>query len=645
MGRHDNRELIGTVVDRKYKIIELLGEGGMGTVYKVRHLSLKRDCAIKIIKRRHAADPVALKRFQLEAEAASMLQHPNIIEIYDYGVTQDNLPYIVMEYLAGESLDDVLERHRFLHFEQAIPIFIQICDALAHAHEKNVLHRDLKPDNIMLHELEDRTFIVKLLDFGVAKLLPGTGRSVEKLSITGEICGSPLYMSPEQCMGQALDLRSDIYSLGCVFYETLCGRLPCNGDSLFQVVMRQVNDLPPPFSQVAPDIAIPEELEAVIMKCLSKERALRFETVKELKRRLSKSLSRGRFQSAQLPPMDFNPEETSLEDGETVIIQREQIELSNRKAVEETLWKEIRMLEDRYGQNCRYIMGPIADLYRLYKDAGLYAKAAELKHRQLELINYEYGEESLDAAYCLDELGALRRLLASPQMSEYSFREALSIKVKVLGPDDPDTCKTRIDLANALVSQERINDAEILVEESLLAVYRSRGNLSLDAANIEIMIGNFYYDLDNLYKAFDHFESAALIVSDLLGAEHIKLADCYMDMARCKHFLANYQEAVDLCYKVIAINDLNPEFTDIVFEHPWSQLSWSLRALKEFAGAEQACFKSLEILEGLGYATPSRLAQVYDTLVKIYKESGQLEKAGDARQKSRELIAFESREN
>lgn len=295
-------DLLGHTIDKKYLVTELIGHGGMGAVYKGTHLHMQRECAIKVILKKHAADPIALKRFQLEAQAASMLEHPNIIKIYDSGVTDDDLAYIVMEFLQGDSLDNVIRRHKFLHYEMAIPLFMKVCDALAHAHTKKVLHRDLKPGNIMVIGSETDESEVKLLDFGIAKLLPGTGRAVDKLTETGEVFGSPMYMSPEQCMGQALDQRSDIYAFACVMYETLTGKLPFVGDTFIQVVLQHINEPPPFFASVAPDVAIPEELENIILQCMAKERSLRFNSVLEIKKALARIYTCRQFKNEALPP-------------------------------------------------------------------------------------------------------------------------------------------------------------------------------------------------------------------------------------------------------------------------------------------------------------------------------------------------------
>src|ERR1700722_8158848 len=298
MAKRDDQNLLGQTLDKKYKITGLLGEGGMGSVYRGEHVHLKRECAVKVIRREHAGDPVALKRFKLEAEAASILKHANIIEISDFGITNDDLAYIVMEFLHGESLDDRLERQKYLHYEEAMPIFLQVCDALAHAHGKRVLHRDLKPANIMLIKSENDEIHVKLVDFGIAKLMPGTGRDVKKLTLTGEIFGSPMYMSPEQCMGQSLDSRADIYGLGCVMYQILTGEFPFVGENIIQVVSKHLNEDPPPFAEVAPDMAIPLELEKIVMKCLAKDRSHRYNNVAQLRRHLASIYTSRQFKDA-----------------------------------------------------------------------------------------------------------------------------------------------------------------------------------------------------------------------------------------------------------------------------------------------------------------------------------------------------------
>jgi serine/threonine-protein kinase len=212
-----------------------------------------------------ASDAKSVQRFQMEAKAAFDLTHPNLLTIYDFGISQDGQAYIVMDYIEGESLSDLVQRQGPITLTQALPLFYDICLGLAHAHEKNVLHRDIKPSNVMLLKGETR-IVAKIVDFGLAK---SYDESAMKLTQTGEIFGSPLYMSPEQCQGAALDNRSDIYSLGCLFYESLSGIPPIKGDSAYDTFKRKFSDSPQPFD---PALNIPGWLSALIMSMLSVKR-------------------------------------------------------------------------------------------------------------------------------------------------------------------------------------------------------------------------------------------------------------------------------------------------------------------------------------------------------------------------------------
>ncbi len=280
--------LVGSIIEEKYEILEVLGGGGMGVVYKAKHLLMHRTVAIKMLLPEVVASEIALARFQQEAQAASSLSHPNILTVFDFGQTVDGKPYLVMDFLEGRSLSQILEDDGYLPLQRAVPIFIQICAGLAHAHQKGVIHRDLKPANIMLVDFEGVGDFVKIVDFGIAKLLPrqdGEGKPME-LTHTGQIFGSPLYMSPEQCRGISLDARSDIYSLGCVMYRIVAGESPFMGQDALEAMFKQVNENPHPFATCCPEFEIPEAFEAVVMKMLKKDPSERFQTMLEVRKAL-----------------------------------------------------------------------------------------------------------------------------------------------------------------------------------------------------------------------------------------------------------------------------------------------------------------------------------------------------------------------
>lgn len=274
--------MIGRVLGERYEILSLLGDGAMGQVYQARHKLLKRTVAVKMLHQNLVAGASALKRFQKEAELASALNHPNILTVHDFGVTDEGYPYLVMAYLEGKSLADVTAGGKNLELKRALHIFKQVCLGLGHAHEHGVVHRDLKPSNVMLVKLDEDPDFVKIVDFGIAKLL-APGESTDNLTRTGEVFGSPPYMSPEQCRAKEVDARSDIYSMGCLMYRTVSGVQPISGNDLIEYLYKHVNETPAPFSVVAPELNIPAAMEEIIFKAMAKAPEDRFQSMAELK--------------------------------------------------------------------------------------------------------------------------------------------------------------------------------------------------------------------------------------------------------------------------------------------------------------------------------------------------------------------------
>jgi eukaryotic-like serine/threonine-protein kinase len=232
-------DLVGTNLEGKYEIRGQLGEGGMGTVYLARQESMGRDVAIKVLRPEYSHNRLAIKRFHREARAASRLAHPNTITVYDSGQSEDGLLYQVIELLKGQPLSDILDNEGPLDPHRAIRIVAQICDSLAEAHEAGIWHRDLKPENIFIENQFGNPEFVKVLDFGIAKIADA---NMTQATATGMICGTPSYMSPEQAMGRELDHRSDIYSLGVLFWELLENKRPFEGNTPMEVMLKHINE-------------------------------------------------------------------------------------------------------------------------------------------------------------------------------------------------------------------------------------------------------------------------------------------------------------------------------------------------------------------------------------------------------------------
>ena len=217
----------GTELDHRYKIVRKIGVGGMGTVYEAEHLILKSRVAVKVL-RAEFLENEPIQRFLQEARACAKLRHPHLVTVYDCGMSPYNEPFLVMEFLEGETLLKILKSKKKFSLSEVLNIFLPITDALAYAHRHGVIHRDLKPSNIVFTIGPADLRIPKIVDFGVAKI-EDLGSQIQMLTHTGQVLGSPSYMSPEQCQGQEIDSRSDVYAIGCLMFEALAGRQAFRG--------------------------------------------------------------------------------------------------------------------------------------------------------------------------------------------------------------------------------------------------------------------------------------------------------------------------------------------------------------------------------------------------------------------------------
>jgi len=277
---------VGTSIDGKYEIIESIGQGGMSVVYKAMQTAMNRTVALKMLKMGLSSDPIFSQRFMREVSLLGKLNHPNIVTVFDSGMTSQGNLYLAMDLLSGSSMQDILDKTGALSIERAAPLILQICDALNHAHKRDITHRDLKPGNIMIETTHRGDEVVKIVDFGLAKM----GEGSERLTRAGELWGSSFYMSPEQCSGAESDARSDIYSFGIVIYQLITGKVPFRGSGFMETVSKQMNEPPPPLKQTKADLVCPDMLERVLFKCLEKAPENRFQNVADLKSALQSAL-------------------------------------------------------------------------------------------------------------------------------------------------------------------------------------------------------------------------------------------------------------------------------------------------------------------------------------------------------------------
>ena len=285
--------MIGALAAGRYRVLKLLGEGGMGQVYLAEHVAIEKRVALKVLRAQYANKGEIVTRFQQEAISASRIKHPNVLDVFDFGQLENGCFYLAMEFLEGNDLADELTRRKVLDAATGIRISMQICRALAAAHASGVVHRDMKPENVFLQRTADGEEIVKIVDFGIAQLRSKdeqTHETKRRLTRTGMIFGTPEYMAPEQAGGKHADQRADIYAVGIIMYEMFTGAVPFTGETFLGVLAKHLAEPAPAMNAVYPDLAISPSLQAVVMRALEKDPTIRYQTMLEFAQAIAGSV-------------------------------------------------------------------------------------------------------------------------------------------------------------------------------------------------------------------------------------------------------------------------------------------------------------------------------------------------------------------
>jgi serine/threonine protein kinase len=298
-------DLIGSEIDGRYRVLELIGEGGMGKVYLAEHVEIGKRVALKVLHPSYSRMPDLVERFRREARAASKIGHPNIVDVTDSGTTADGSVYFVMEYLEGVELGSVIEREGALDVARALKITGQICRALSAAHREGIIHRDLKPENIYLITRDGTADVVKVLDFGIAKTTEAEAARERRLTSPGMAMGTPEYMSPEQAAGRPADARCDVYALGAIMYEMVTGIPPYTGDNFMEILTKKATQDPPPPHLVRAELA--SQVSELVMSAMARSPNLRPQTMEALEYELNKCLAGRGVAVAQILGMTTDP--------------------------------------------------------------------------------------------------------------------------------------------------------------------------------------------------------------------------------------------------------------------------------------------------------------------------------------------------
>jgi tetratricopeptide (TPR) repeat protein/tRNA A-37 threonylcarbamoyl transferase component Bud32 len=621
---------LGTVVADRYEIVSLAGAGGISSVYKAYHRILQKPVAVKFLHQERLSSDTALKRFMQEAKAVSLLNHPNIVSVHDFGATSAGEPYIVMDFLEGASLAEELQTVGPLDLPRFFHIFGQSTEALATAHKQGIVHRDIKPGNIMLvHTGSDPDF-VKIVDFGLARLMPQEGEQDQELTRTGEVFGSPLYMSPEQWSGKKLDARSDVYSTGCVMYEALTGAPPHVGSTIYLTMVKHLNDAPAPVRSVRPGLKCIEPLEAVILKALAKEPDQRYQSMSELAEALEEAerfqrswterlkaavaIAQARLRAARLKRSDaalaagllclllvgLSYWRASLQG--MVTVQEAPVVMSVQD-----LWDKL----DREGQ-ARFNAGEYdaaADvLTRALKAARDLGKpeVLELSLKKLALLFHVVGKSQNE-----QELDAELALLQKEHPSTPTARPEGSDENKVLEklwsmlPDNPSPEQKQ----QFIKLSEQIND-----------------------------LAKKYADADNYKAAEPLLQTALRRELNMLGPDHPLVARTLSLLAAVAHDRGDYRRAEELAGRALEIRKQKLPPFDEATARTSHQLAEIYLSQDKYTSAVPLLESEINIYEKDPTSFVAKMAHSYETLAYIADAQQQYEKAIELYKKAQLLF-------
>ncbi len=564
----------GAVLDERYKILSSIGQGSMGVVYKAQHQLMGRTVAIKMLPKQFASDPLKLERFTREAKAVSALSHPNIVDIHDFGTLAGGEPFLVMDYIEGKSLFEAISDRGAFDLASSLVVFKQTASALAHAHRCGVVHRDIKTSNIMLVATTDRMLTAKLVDFGIARVYGPEEQQSQRLTGAGEIFGSPVYMSPEQLIGREVDARSDIYSLGCLMYETLSGKPPFAGATPVEIASKHLSEKPPAFIHCCPSVQVPAWLEAIIFKAMEKTPEKRQQSMEEILESLDRGIAtlpaelrekikqtatqsvsssgKGRFKHSSTKT--FLSVAIAAAIGASLFVCRAEF---NSFAAYAQNRLSLFLQEQNLRPEDPALLPQMRSLAKLCRQQRRYEEAIALCLKMIPIVEHENGIDAPQVEELKLELGSLYELEGSDDKARKTYSELLKqLEVKANNQFDREVktkvSKSFLDKELVIVKlQYKINPhAEELVE-SLRRVAMTYAQLGqYDPAT------KYYeqaYSLLSLNKNFKNRDLAWVIPS---------LGDLYLEQGQYKEAGALYKQAIEVFQK-----RFGPEHSFVMFSH------------------------------------------------------------------------------
>jgi serine/threonine protein kinase len=539
--------LVGSKLSDRYHLLSILGAGAFGVVYKAHDSRIDRTVAIKMLRSDPQLEEEYVIRFEREAIAASKLKHPHIITIFD--LVWEKNPYLIMDFIEGVSLQDLLQNKRRLNEERAVKLFLQACDAFMHAHRKGVIHRDIKPSNMMLTKDDDGHDFLKIVDFGIARLIEANAAAV-KLTATGMAFGTPTYMSPEQCMGQKLDRRTDIYSLGCVMYETLTGKLPIVGDSFLALIHAHINQIPLSFKEACPSLTFTEKIEQIVLKSLAKDVNSRHQSMQELKEELLNLTDGRRSYAKQHHPSEmdnrshFEPKDRHSAERAAVLDEIEE--------EENMLLTSIRKEEEQKGEVSPGLVPLLEQLAKLYVEFEEYDKAEREYTRAIKIFRQHYGN-SLGTAELMQSLAKLYYDQKRFDEAEHGYRAVLHTIESSLGPEDPEMIYCYEDLSMALNRKKKFAESEQCLRQANTIVNKVFGIRHIEFARLLSYFAYFYSWKDDNDKYEQYLKRALTVAEEILEHNDLALVPFLKELAELKIDQEKIEEAKQLLKRAFGV--------------------------------------------------------------------------------------------
>lgn len=571
---------IGTVLSGLYEVVSVLGRGGTSVVYKARHQLMDRLVAIKMLlwSGDTIHDDKKIRRFQQEARTTSRLNHPNIATLYDFGISPHGQPYLVMEYLEGRSLEDMIAMEGRLPYARAVEIFTQICDAMEHAHHKGIIHRDLKPSNVLVYKDDEGRDVVKIVDFGIAELMPTARQDTRTLGNSQQVLGSPLYMSPEHCLNKNIDTRTDIYCLGVSLFQVLTGHLPFEGETIVEVIHKHINENPPSVRSVAPDADIPELLEDAVMRCLKKTPVQRHQSMNLLKQQLLRVVQRGNDREGRfirLSRVMIVTDDDVCVDAATRALERfEDVVVVGTARTAESALNEaerlqpdvilvdlflpdvsgveaIRQMKQRVPRSHLIVAADheneqdILNALRAGAE-GFITKKFEGDTLPLALKAVGEGTIWLDPNVQSDVLDAYRQ--SAPDLIE---RMAQAPRRQ----DRPDDMSFLMSLAQSFADDKKFDEAEALYRIALALLERTRKPTHAEVFKCALKLGDTYFAQNKFAQAEPLFLQAAQIQTQVLGPDHPNIATTLERIGKSYVGMSNFEQAERYYYWAFCIRE------------------------------------------------------------------------------------------